>query len=116
MIFRLTVPRGASAEILQTLQVWRAAGEELAVSVDLATATVWIGMAPEQRNVDRFGELIALAQNRRGHAVMFVAPSELKSGTDVWGPTSSTLPLMRKIKQQFDPRGILNPGRFIGGI
>ena len=29
---------------------------------------------------------------------------------------SDTLPLMRELKQRFDPNRILNPGRFVGGI
>jgi glycolate oxidase FAD binding subunit len=35
---------------------------------------------------------------------------------DAWGAQSDTLPLMRAIKKQFDPRNILNPGCFVGGI
>jgi glycolate oxidase FAD binding subunit len=37
---------------------------------------------------------------------------------DAWGNTAGgdALPLMRTIKQRFDPRGILNPGVFVGGI
>jgi glycolate oxidase FAD binding subunit len=35
---------------------------------------------------------------------------------DVWGSGGDAFPLMLRVKQQFDPRGTLNPGRFIGGI
>ena len=35
---------------------------------------------------------------------------------DVWGPTSDSFPLMVAVKQQFDPNGTLNRGRFFGGI
>jgi glycolate oxidase FAD binding subunit len=43
-------------------------------------------------------------------------PREFKKTFDVWGSTGDTSPLMRRVKQQFDPGGILNPGRFVGGI
>jgi glycolate oxidase FAD binding subunit len=33
-----------------------------------------------------------------------------------WGATPDSLPLMREIKQRFDSEGVLNPGRFLGGI
>jgi len=35
---------------------------------------------------------------------------------DAWGTVGSALPLMRRMKEQFDPASILNPGRFVGGI
>jgi glycolate oxidase FAD binding subunit len=35
---------------------------------------------------------------------------------DAWGSGGDAFPLMLSVKDQFDPRGTLNPGRFIGGI
>jgi glycolate oxidase FAD binding subunit len=35
---------------------------------------------------------------------------------DAWGSAGDAFPLMLSVKQQFDPRGTLNPGRFVGGI
>ena len=35
---------------------------------------------------------------------------------DAWGSPGDAFPVMLRIKQQFDPRGTLNPGRFVGGI
>ena len=40
-----------------------------------------------------------------------VAPPDWKRGVDVWGLGAKPDPLMRAIKSQFDPHGILNPGR-----
>jgi len=48
-----------------------------------------------------------------GHAVVLSAPLELKAHLDVWGRPPSGIQLMRRLKEQFDPKGILNPGRFI---
>lgn len=55
------------------------------------------------------------ARHRRGHLVVVDADPELLRELDVWGPIEG-LDLMRRVKQQFDPNGILNPGRFVGGI
>jgi glycolate oxidase FAD binding subunit len=35
---------------------------------------------------------------------------------DAWGQPGDALPLMRAVKNQFDPKNTLNPGRFLGGI
>ncbi|MDD5544718.1 MAG: FAD-binding oxidoreductase, partial [Acidobacteriia bacterium] len=51
-----------------------------------------------------------------GSLVVLRAPLELKARLDAWGDVGDALPLMRRVKEQFDPRGILSPGRFVGGI
>jgi glycolate oxidase FAD binding subunit len=48
--------------------------------------------------------------------VVLHASDELRSQLDPWGDAGTALGTMRRMKQQFDPKGILNPGRFVGGI
>jgi len=35
---------------------------------------------------------------------------------DVWGKAGEAFEVMRRLKADFDPRGLSNPGRFLGGI
>ncbi|HEY6384464.1 MAG TPA: FAD-binding oxidoreductase [Candidatus Acidoferrum sp.] len=42
-------------------------------------------------------------------------PSDMQR-IDAWGKPGDSLPLMRAVKNQFDPKNTLNPGRFLGGI
>jgi glycolate oxidase FAD binding subunit len=55
------------------------------------------------------------ALERQGSLVVQEAPVELLRTLDVWGPVPA-LDVMRRLKAQFDPNMILNPGRFVGGI
>jgi glycolate oxidase FAD binding subunit len=55
----------------------------------------------------------SLCQTHGGYLTILDAPADVKQKTDVWGYTGNGLDLMRRIKQQFDPENILNPGRFI---
>ena len=43
-------------------------------------------------------------------------PLGLKQRLDVWGEIGPPLRLMKALKDQLDPRGTLNPGRFVGGL
>ena len=49
-----------------------------------------------------------------GSLMVLKQPAERK--LDCWGTLPDSLPLMREIKRRFDPEGVLNPGRFLGGI
>jgi glycolate oxidase FAD binding subunit len=55
-------------------------------------------------------------QSLGGTMTILHAPTEIKREIDVFGECPSAYPLMVRVKQQFDPNGILNPGRFVGGI
>ena len=44
------------------------------------------------------------------------APLAVKERVPVWDEPGPTLRLMKGIKERLDPSGILNPGRFVGGI
>jgi glycolate oxidase FAD binding subunit len=50
-----------------------------------------------------------------GSLVVSYRPPETPA-LDAWGNCGDILPLMLSIKEQFDPRKTLNPGRFVGGI
>lgn len=56
------------------------------------------------------------AEAAGGSLVVEAAPLAIKQGLDVWGKPGEGLPVMRRLKTEFDPEGLLNPGRFLGGI
>ncbi len=52
-----------------------------------------------------------------GHATLVRADSSARSGTAVFQPQPAPLAsLSRRLKEQFDPKGILNPGRMVSGL
>ncbi|HXZ19776.1 MAG TPA: FAD-binding oxidoreductase [Candidatus Acidoferrales bacterium] len=57
------------------------------------------------------------AEFERETGSLFVAHRPDGAGAiDAWGSPGDAFPVMVRVKQQFDPRGTLNPGRFVGGI
>ena len=56
------------------------------------------------------------AMEAQGNLIVEAAPPELKQHIDVWGPVGDTLGLMKQVKDRFDARSLLNPGRFVSGI
>jgi len=70
--------------------------------------------------VDSFVELIekltAEAAKNGGGLVVESSPPSIKKKVDVWGQSRSDYLVVRRLKEQIDPAGILNIGRFVGGI
>lgn len=54
-------------------------------------------------------------EGEAGSLVVMQRPTGLES-LEPWGSPGDSFPVMVRVKQQFDPRGTLNPGRFVGGI
>lgn len=61
-------------------------------------------------------QIQATALSWGGDAIVERCPEPVKQHLDIWGPPPSGFAVMRRLKQQFDPNNILNPGRFIGGL
>ena len=67
----------------------------------------------QKRVIDGLRDALPLG---RGSAVVVKSPPELRNNVDVWGPIGDGLALMKSVKQQFDPTGVLSPGRGPGGL
>jgi glycolate oxidase FAD binding subunit len=52
---------------------------------------------------------------RGGNVTLLRAPLTLKQRVSTWDNGGDYLGLVRRVKEKFDPRGGMNPGRFLGG-
>ena len=52
-----------------------------------------------------------------GSVVIARGSAELRKAVDPWGPVEpGSFALMRALRDEFDPRRVLNPGRYVGGL
>ena len=61
-------------------------------------------------------EFSSLAGQADGQLMVERSPAPLKKEMDVWGGPRGDYEIMRRLKHEIDPKGIFNPGRFVGGI
>ena len=99
----------------------RKASEPLHLPWGLVAQAVGVGYLRLEGNdttalLNALQDLRKKLETRGGSLVILRCLHEVKLKTDVWGSAGDALPLMRSIKAQFDPTGVLNPGRFVGGI
>lgn len=116
VLYRITVPPASMAEVAVKIEQWSASERPVRFIAHAGSGVVWVSLDADPSAAAWFPRLTALAQQRRGHVVMAAAPTKLKQGVDVWGPSPPSLAIMREVKQQFDPQGILSPGRFIARL
>jgi glycolate oxidase FAD binding subunit len=123
-VLKLAVPPAATVDALGQL---RSSLENRGLEAELL-AHAGVGLAyarlePRQWNneslallAEAISEARVFANARAGSLVVESCPTELKGQIDVWGEIGPALRLMRALKDQLDPRGTLNPGRYVGGI
>ncbi len=61
-------------------------------------------------------ELRTDAENREGAVTVLDGWSELGPQFDAWGAHRTDFGLIKAVKEKFDPQGIMNPGRYVGGL
>ncbi len=66
--------------------------------------------------VELIGMLTSEAVKNEGNLLIESCPLLIKKKVDVWGQSRSDYLVVRRLKEQIDPAGILNMGRFVGGI
>jgi len=99
----------------------RLAGVELAILAQPGHGVLHASVASGQ-DPARIGRDLVLPLRRAlgaegGSLVIERGPVELKSQCEVWGDISpEILAITRRIKREFDPYGLLSPGRFVGGL
>jgi len=74
------------------------------------------GRSKTESLVQLVKKMTAEAVKNEGNLVVESSPPSIRKKVDVWGRSRSDALVMRRIKKQIDPAGILNPGRFVGGI
>jgi glycolate oxidase FAD binding subunit len=116
LVYRVTVPRALAAGVIETIHGWSNSDFRPRIVSDTAMGVIWLSLETKQDALKCFTRLVAEARENHGHAVMLAAPADVKASGDVWGSRPPTVSLMREIKRQFDPKNLLNPGRFVGGI
>lgn len=112
-LYRLTLPLGAIGGAISTIDGWSPTPQ--IVGHMGGAATLWVASDVDDV-AGWFARLSALATSNRGHAIVAAAPPHVKEVVAVWGPPPPGLSVMAEIKRQFDPAGILNPGRFVGRL
>ncbi len=96
--------------------LWRLSVPSVAPVLDEAQSVEWGGAQRWWRSGRPAAELRALAERAGGHATLFRRGGR---GDDVFPfhpPAPAILGLHRRLKEAFDPKGILNPGRLMADL
>ena len=117
-----------AAQAARARPLWRistapARGHEIAAAItpaaqmfyDWAGGLIWVAM-PYADEPDA-GSIRAAVKAVGGHATLVRAPAAVRAAVDVFEPQQAALAaLSKRVKESFDPKGVLNPGRMWAGV
>ena len=125
-IFRIGVLPTAMAGLLGELNAVASAGGVDLISLTRASGIVYAAILPKEGEPAAIAPFTNAVQDVfrvcgkseiNASAMLEWCPPEVKSAAGgVWGPPRPDFGLMRRVKNSFDPNGVLSPGRFAGGI
>jgi glycolate oxidase FAD binding subunit len=125
-LFRIGVLPTTMAGLLGELNALAAQDGVDLVALTRASGIVYAAVLPKEGDPPATASLTKAVQEVfrtcakseiNASAMLEWCPAEVKSAAGgVWGAQRPDFGLMRRVKQAFDPNGVLSPGRFAGGI
>jgi len=123
VLCKIAVPIGRTGDLLASAcTLGRRHGLRAAVTAHAGSGIVWacylVGpkAPPDEVVADALQVLRQEAESAEGSLVLHDAPASLKARVDAWGKPGDGVGVMKRLKAEFDPMGVCNPGRFLGGL
>jgi glycolate dehydrogenase FAD-binding subunit len=126
LIFRVNLVPGAIPSVLQEFREIANRSSFDLVTLARASGILYAAFSPSAGSETSAGPCAQLAKEvlqrkvspeANAQSMLEWCPPEVKRLVgDVWGPARPEFPLMKKVKNSFDPQNVLSPGRFAGGI
>jgi glycolate oxidase FAD binding subunit len=111
IIWRISTAPSRGAEVGRAL-IERAQAELL---YDWAGGLIWAALPPGEDGGAKIVRSIVAAAG--GHATLIRAPAALRATVDVFEPEAAALAaLTKRVRESFDPQGVLNAGRMWAGV
>ncbi len=115
-VVKLSVLPAEIASALSTVEAAARAQGLVWDAVFYGTGIGWVGLqGPARAVVSVIVQIRTAVEQQHGSAVCVRSP-QADGRIDAWGDAGDALPIMKAIKERFDPKMTLNPGRFVGGI
>ena len=124
LALKVNLPPTQVGQLLADLGNAGDTGEAAGIMADPGFGTVRLLRWPDATATDPAAAVVEIKAARAaarvlgGTVVVERCPLPVKEAIDVWGgeELGQEMAIMRRIKANFDPYGILNPGRFIGRL
>jgi glycolate oxidase FAD binding subunit len=109
-LWRISTAPSKGAELVRAV-----GGSEATVAYDWAGGLVWLSLPPsDDAGAARVRRAVAAAG---GHATLIRAPAAVRAAVPVFEPQAvGVAALTKRVKEGFDPKGVLNPGRMYAGV
>ena len=109
-VWKISVPPASGAAVADRLRQ-TLAGD---IYYDWGGGLLWLAMTPQH---DAGQDIVREALVDGGHATLIRANDTVRKQVDVFQPQPKALAaLSARVKEAFDPKGILNPGRMVEGV
>ncbi|MFX4221386.1 MAG: FAD-binding protein [Thalassobaculum sp.] len=111
-VWKISVAPTAGPEVVAAI---RPLAADCAYFYDWAGGLVWLAVPPRG---DAQAETVRGAVDRvGGHATLIRAAPEVRASVDSFHPQPAPVAaLAKRVKESFDPKGVLNPGRMTAGV